>query len=113
MQQHGSKTFSLNKLVAFEGHNCKEIKIDVVSYKFADNPFKTIIFSKEDDLGARYFALISGEGRVRLPIIVGSGNKLKITTSEDIKVKFRVQNEEIEIVISPELSGMRIFRGII
>jgi hypothetical protein len=101
------KTDSVNKLIAFEGHNCKDIKIDGVSCKFEDTPFKTIIFSKEGDNGASYFALISGEGRVMLPI-VGSGKKLKITTSGNKKVDFRILDGIIEIVVTPEISGKRI-----
>ena len=99
---------SLNKLIAFEGHNCKEIKIDGSSYEFSRNPIKSIIFSKAVEKGAVYFALLSGEGTILLPIAVEPGKKMKITDSDNKKVRFRAVDGQIQIVVTPEISGKKL-----
>jgi hypothetical protein len=102
------RTDSLNKLIAFEGHNCKEVKIDGISYEFSRNPFKSIIFSKEEDKGAGYFAVLSGDGTIMLPIVVSPGEKMKITTTDNKRVKFQVTDGHVEIVVIPQISGKKI-----
>jgi hypothetical protein len=102
------RTDSLDNLIGFEGQNCQEIKIDGVLYSFAEKPFKKITFSKEDDRGGSYFAVLSGDGKVILPITAGPGKKLKVTSPDKKKVNFRVVDGNIELVITPELSGKRL-----
>jgi hypothetical protein len=102
------KTDSLNKLIAFEGHNCKEVTIDGIIYEFAGEPLETISFSREDSQGTKYFALFTGKGKVTLPISVGSGKKLKVTTSDNKKVEFLVLDGQIEFAGTPEISGKKI-----
>jgi len=102
------RTDSLNRLIAFEGHNCNEIKIDGTSYVFSGKPFKSIIFSAEGEKGAGYFALLSGDGKVLLPVQVRQGRKLMVNRSDNKKVNFRMVNGQIEIDVTPEISGKRI-----
>jgi hypothetical protein len=102
------RTDSLNKLIAFEGHNCKEVTLDGVLYRFAQQPFETITFSKENNQGTMYNALIAGEGKIMLPIPVEPGKKLKITASGNKKVNFQVINGLIELVCTPGISGKKL-----
>jgi hypothetical protein len=67
-----------------------------------------ICFSRENIEGTKYFALFTGEGKVTLPIMVGSGNKLKITASDNTKVKFGIFNGQIEVAVTPEISGKKL-----
>ena len=102
------RTDSLNNLIAFEGHNCRELKIDGVLYSFSANPFETITFAKADDRKMNYFAVLTGKGKVSLPVPAGTGKKLKVTSPDKKKVPFRVVDGNIELVITPELSGKRL-----
>ena len=102
------RTDSLNRLIAFEGHNCKNITIDGVLYQFAEKPFGTVVFSKGEGPEEKYFALVAGEGKVLIPIPFEPGKKLKITTPDNKKVNYRVVNGQIELVCTPEISGKKL-----
>jgi len=95
-------------MVAFEGHGCKEIVLDGTRYEFAQKPFQTISFAPEKDQVGQYFAILTGEGKVQLPIPLATGNKLKITTSDNKKILFRIVNGQIELVVTPEISGKKL-----
>ena len=102
------RTDPSNKLIAFEGHGCKEIVLDGTRYEFAQKPFQTISFAPEKDQVGQYFAILTGEGKVQLPIPLATGNKLKITTSDNKKILFRIVNGQIELVVTPEISGKKL-----
>ena len=67
-----------------------------------------ICFARENRQGTKYFALFTGEGKVTFPISVGSGKKLKVKTSDNINVKFRVLDRHIELAGAQEISGKKI-----
>ena len=102
------KTDSTNRLIAFEGHSCREVSVDGVVYRFSPEPLEKISFSRENSQGTRYFALFTGQGKVMLPIMVGSGKKLKVKTSDNINVMFRVVDGQVELTGTPEISGKKI-----
>jgi hypothetical protein len=107
-QQIVFRTDSLNNLVAFEGHSCKDITLDGREYSFAKNLFQTIIFYKEDAQGSGYIALVSGEGKVTLPIPAAQGKKLIVTTSDNKKVPVHYVNGQLELIMTPLISGKRL-----
>jgi hypothetical protein len=101
-------TDSLNRLIAFEGHNCREITVDGILYDFAHDPFKTILFYKDYTQGSGYLAILTGEGKVTLPIRVGPGKKLTVTTSGNKRVQVHTEGGKIELFVTPQISGKRL-----
>ncbi len=105
------RTDQANKLIAFEGHNCKEVVLDGIHHQFAQKPFETISFAPEEGLTGSYFATLKGEGKIQLPIPFAADNNLNITTSENQKFLFRIVNGKIEVDVTPEISGKKIRIG--
>jgi len=101
-------TNSANQLIAFEGHTCKELTLDGIRYEFAQKPFETISFYPENDQAKTYYVILKGDGKVILPIPFASGNKLKISTPDRRKVSYHLVNSQIELNVTPEISGKRL-----
>lgn len=106
------RTDPANKLIAFEGHGCKDVVLDGIRYEFAQKPFETITFAPEKDQAGQYFAILKGQGKVQLPIPLAPGNKLKITTSDNKNILYKIVNGKIEVDVTPEISGKRLRIGI-
>ncbi len=102
------RTNSMNKLIAFEGHNCKEVTLDGIRYEFAKNPFETISFAPDQDKTDQYLAILKGEGTVWLPNPFTTGKVLTVSTLDDQKVPFRILNGKIELKVTPEMSGKKL-----
>ncbi|MFA5814624.1 MAG: hypothetical protein WC865_03285 [Bacteroidales bacterium] len=102
------RTNDTNQLIAFEGHGCKEVVIDGIRHEFAQKPFETIAFAPESDQSGHYMAILSGEGNIQLPIPLGSGKKLKISTAQKKNVPYRIANGQVEIEVTPEILGKTI-----
>ena len=102
------RTDPSNKLIAFEGHGCKELKLDGKRYEFAQKTLETIAFGPENNLSGNYFAILNGEGRVLLPIPFTNQGKLSVRTSDDKIILFRIVNGQIELDITTELSGKKL-----
>jgi hypothetical protein len=105
------RTDPANKLIAFEGHGCREVVLDGIRYEFAQNNFETISFAPEKDRADQYFAILKGKGKVQLPIPMTIGGKLKITTSDSKSIGFRIVNGKVEIEVTPEISGKKLLMG--
>ena len=97
------RTGDNNQLVAFEGRNCKGLELDGARYEFAEKPFQTIAFFPSADSG-NYQVLLSGEGKIQLPIPFTDAKKLVITCGT-IKVPFRITEGKVEIAVTQEISG--------
>lgn len=76
------RTGADNRLIAFIGRECKDVTVDKVDYRFADTPLAQIAFFPINEGSSTYQAMISGEGRVTLPLplkkktpVVKAGNK--------------------------------------
>ena len=102
------RTDAANKMIAFEGHSAKEVMIDGILHQFAVKPFETIAFAPENNQSGQYFAILKGDGNIKLPIPFTIGNKLKITTSDNKNIPFRVVNGQIELIVTPDISGKRL-----
>ena len=102
------RTDPANKLIAFEGYNCKEFFLDGIRYEFAQKPFETICFAPVKDQPAKYFAILKGQGKVLLPIPLKAGNKPKITTAGGTVVLSQIVNGKVEVNITPEISGKKL-----
>jgi len=105
------RTDLTNRLIAFEGHNCKEVTLDGIRYEFAQKPLETISFGPEKDQTGQYFAIIKGKGKVKLPVPPAMGNELNITTSDGNKIQSRIVKRMIELDITPEISAKRLVIG--
>lgn len=97
-----------NELIAFEGHKCSGFKLDGISYEFAQKPFETIVFSPKKDQNNTYFAILTGEGKVCLPIPFSTGSKLDIRLPDNRKIRYNIINGSIQLDITPEISGKRL-----
>jgi hypothetical protein len=102
------RTDPANKLIAFEGHNCRNFSLDGIRYEFAQKPFETIIFAPAKDNTNQYFAILKGRGKVQLPIPFKTGNKVKISTASGVAVLSQIVNGKIEVDITPEVSGKKL-----
>jgi hypothetical protein len=102
------RTDQSNKLIAFEGHGCKELKLDGISYDFAQKPFETIAFAPENDKPGEYFVLLKGTGKVLLPILSAKGKKPDIRTPDNKKIPYQIVNGQMELNVTPEISGIRL-----
>ena len=97
-----------NKLIAFEGHGCRGLKLDGVSYEFATKPLETIVFAPEKDIPGTYFVILKGQGKVLLPIPFASGKKPEIRTPENNKIPYQIVNGQIELNVTAAISGKRL-----
>jgi len=105
------RTNPADKLIAFEGHSCKEITVDKIHYEFAKKTFGTIIFAPNNDQEGTYYAILEGEGKVLLPIPFSNGSKLDIRTPDNKNIPCRIINGQVELNITPEISGKRLRIG--
>lgn len=99
---------SANRLIAFEGHNCKEVILDGILYKFSAKPLETITFAPEPEKPGHYLAVLRGEGMVQLPNPMANGKKISISTFDNQKIPFRLMNGKIELSITPDISGKKL-----
>jgi len=97
-----------NKLIAFEGHGCREITLDGVRYEFSPKTFETIAFAPEKDMPGTYFAILKGDGKVILPVPFTSGKKPDIRTPDNKKIPYQIVNGQIELNVTAAISGKRI-----
>ena len=100
------RTDPAKKLIAFEGHNCNEVIVDGIQYKFSKKPFETITFAPDPEKSGQYLAILRGEGIVQLPNLVANGNK--ISTFDNQKIPFRMVDGKIELKITQEISGKKL-----
>ncbi|MEI7421518.1 MAG: hypothetical protein WCK18_05465 [Prolixibacteraceae bacterium] len=102
------RTDAANKLIAFEGHSCKEVTVDGQQYRFSKNPFETITFAPDPEKPAQYFAILRGEGIVQLPSSLAKGKIINVSTFDNQKIPFRLVDGKIELNITPEISGKKL-----
>ncbi len=102
------RTDPANKLIAFEGYNCKEFFLDGIRYVFSQKPFETITFAPVKDQPAKFFAILKGQGKVQLPIPLKAGTKVKISTASGVAVSSQIVNGKVEVNITPEVSGKKL-----
>ena len=100
-----------NRLIAFEGHSCKEIVLDGIRYEFSKKPFETIAFAREKDQLGQYFAILKGDGKIQLPIPLEINNKMKITTTDGLNILYRIVNGKMEVDVTREISGKKLRIG--
>lgn len=105
------RTDKANRLITFEGHSCTEVVIDGTRYVFAQKPFETIVFAPEKDKSGNYMAILTGEGKVKLPNPFKNSNNLKISTSDNKKIPFRITNSNIELDVTRDISGKTLRIG--
>ncbi len=96
-----------NKLIAFEGYNCKEIKIDGNIYAFADHPLSYLAFAPESNSVNRYSLVVNGSGKLTLPIAAFKGKKITVSANEE-KVPVKLVNGSFELEILPAASGKKL-----
>jgi len=110
-----SVAFRLNdrkELMAFDGYQCKEVKIDGKAYHFSEKPLARIAFIPEKEDGSAYSLFLKGEGKVQIPVsglVVGKSKLLKPDNSE---VPFSFEKGYLTFNLTPDLSGkwLRITR---
>lgn len=96
---------SQNELMAFDGYQCNEIKLDGKSYVFGDKPFGRIAFMPEDETNSSYAIFITGEGRISLPVVVANLSAFKLLGPDNKKIRFQAEKNTITFNMTPELSG--------
>ena len=94
------------ELIAFEGQDCKQIKIDGKLYKFSDAPLGKIAFAPSLDKKNELLIQVQGQSSVSIPLSkeIASG-KLKLTDGKGKKVKFKKSADAIQIDAAGGLSG--------
>jgi hypothetical protein len=101
-------TDAANKLIAFEGHSCKEVTVDGILYMFSKNPFETITFAPDPEKPAQYFAMLRGEGIVQLTNPLAKGKMITVSTLDNQKIPYKIVDGKIELNITSEISGKKL-----
>lgn len=96
------RTNDKNQLVAFEGHETKGVTIDGTTYKFSENPLKTIVFNKTDDLCQFY---IEGQGKVSIPVNKNSKQTFQLFDTNNKEVVFTRKGDYIHFKLNDQISG--------
>lgn len=102
------RTDSRNRLMAFEGYNCSDVLIDGFRYAFAPQNFEAIIFAPDEKAMQTYWAILSGQGKINLPIPLVAPGKLKIYSEEKKNVPFKIVDCMIELEVTPAISGKKL-----
>ena len=92
-------------LAAFEGHNCKQIKINGVDYLFSENPFETIVFAPENEQKSSYSLILNGKGKIILPLSLSSSSKWKLLSPDHKKIAYNLTKNTLELNVTPDISG--------
>lgn len=96
------RTDDKNQLTAFEGHNCKEVKVDGITYKFSETPIETVAFNQS---GNSYEILVEGEGTVSIPVFLKAKKAFRLYDQNNKRLKYIMKGNSIEFEVSTEISG--------
>ncbi len=101
-----SVAFRLNthkELMAFDGYQCREINIDGKNYVFSDKPLERIVFVPENESCSSYALFLTGDGKIRIPVL--TQNTAKLLGPDNQEIKFQKGNGYLTFDLTPELSG--------
>jgi hypothetical protein len=94
-----------NDLIAFDGSQCNQIKIDGKNYTFGEKAFDKIAFAPENEQLTSFAISATGEGLLILPLLnFETGNSI-LTDSKNTPINFQSEKGRIIIHITPEISG--------
>ncbi len=96
-----------NELIAFEGQNCKQVKIDGKTYEFSDTPLQKIAFSPSANTEKDEMLIqINGESKVTIPISKNIvSKKLKLLDHQGKDVSFRIRRDAFLFTINADLNN--------
>lgn len=93
------------QLIAFEGTNCKAITIDGKQYTFSSEPMERVVFYPDLENPSNYEVIVQGKGTVKIPVPLDTQKTLNIYTSDNETVPYRIIEGNVEINLTPSISG--------
>lgn len=90
------------QLVAFEGHECSEVTVDGIAYKFSEHPLETVAFNQAAD---SYQILIKGKGSVSIPVNMNVKKTYRLYDARNKRVKYTLNGNYIQFEVSDKTSG--------
>ena len=96
-----------DELIAFEGQNCKQVKIDGKEYKFSDATLDKIAFAPSlKNSENEIMVYVEGVSSVRIPVPAKvSAGAAKLVDAKGKKVKSKLADGVLQLEVNDKISG--------
>ena len=94
------------ELIAFDGENCKQVKMDGKTFTFSDDPLKRLAFAPSRDHQNTLEIRVEGSTFVSIPLPSGIDTKsARLVDEKGQKVKHKVIDNTLQLELKPKISG--------
>lgn len=100
------RTNGKQELIAFDGENCKQVKIDGKTFTFSDDQLKHIAFAPSREKENTLEIKIEGSTSVSIPLPSGINTKsAKLVDEKGKKVKHKIIDNALQLELNSKTSG--------
>lgn len=96
------RTDNQNQLTAFEGHQCKDVTVDGLTYTFSESAIETIVFNQSAN---SYEILVEGEGKVSIPVFLKTKKAFRLYDQNNKRLKYTMNGNQMEFEVNAKTSG--------
>jgi hypothetical protein len=100
------RTNEKQELIAFDGENCMEVRIDGKTFTFSENPIKHVAFAPSRVKSKTLEIMVEGSASVHIPLPSGIDTKsAKLVDEMGKKVKHKVIDNTLQLDMNDKING--------